>query len=213
MNNFNLTKEKNMPPYLENKHQKAKRILQEVIKMTLVESYLFTSEEVYSILVKKGFVEVNSEISNDAGELATRATELGLAQAKPEEKEEVKVMTGAAKFELGSVPEDFALPVANRGGARAPKYPFADMEVDQSFFVANADVKGDNALKTMTGACSKANKLFGIPSVDDDGEPIMRGTKNGETQATTFVKIFKAGPYTKGEGEDAVAGAMVVRTA
>lgn len=202
-----------MPPYLENKHQKANRILQEVIKMTLEGSYLFTSEAVHSILVKKGFVEVNSEISNDAGELATRATELGLAEAKPEEKEKVKVMPDATKFEVSTVPEDFVLPVSNRGGTRAPKYPFADMEVNQSFFVANTAVKGENALKTMTGACSKANKLFGTPSVNDDGDPIMRGTKNGETQATTFVKIFKAGPYTNGEGDDAVAGAMVVRTA
>jgi len=201
-----------MPPYLENKHQKANRILQEVIKMTLADSYLFTSEAVHSILVKKGFVEVNNEIVNEDGEFATRATELGLAEAKPDEEEEVKVMP-ENKFALGDVPEDFVLPVSNRGGVRAPKYPFADMEVNQSFFVANVDVKGENAVKTMTGACSKANKLFGTPTVDDNGKPVMRGTKNGETQATTFIKIFKAGPYTQGEGDDAVVGAMVVRTA
>lgn len=202
-----------MPPYLENKHQKAKRILQDVIKATLADSYLFTSEAVHSILLKKGFVEVNSEISNEDGEFATRATELGLAEAKPDEEEKVKVMPEASKFVLGTVPKDFVLPVANRGGARAPKYPFADMEVGQSFFVANTDVKGENAVKTLTGASSKANKLFGIPTVDDDDKPVMRGTKNGETQATTFVKIFKAGPYTMGEGDNTVAGAMVVRTA
>lgn len=205
-----------MGKYLENKYQKANRILQEVIKATLADDgngYLFTPEAVHSILVKKGFVEVNDAISNDAGEFATRATELGLAEAKPDEEEEVKVMP-ETNFELGAVPKDFVLPVSNRGGSRAPKYPFADMEVDQSFFVANTAVKGENAVKTLTGACSKANKLFGTPSVDSDtGEPVMRGTKNGETQATTFVKIFKAGPYTKGEGDDAVAGAMVVRTA
>ena len=203
-----------MGKYLGNKYQQANAALQDVIKETLKDGYLFTSEAIHSILVKKGFVEVNSEISNDAGELATRATELGLAEAKPDEEEEVKVMSEAPKFEVSGVPEDFVMPVSNRGGPRAPKYPFAGMEVNQSFFVANADVKGDNALKTMTGACSKANKLFGTPSVDpDSGEPIMRGTKNGETQATTFVKIFKVGPYTNGEGDDAVAGAMVVRTA
>lgn len=201
-----------MPPYLENKHQKAKRILQDVIKATLADSYLFTSEAVHSILVKKGFVEVNSEISNEDGEFATRATELGLAQAKPVEEEKVKVMPDA-KFELGDVPGDFVLPESNRGGTRAPKYPFADMKIGQSFFVANTDVKGENAVKTLTGACSKANKLFGTPTVDNDGVPVMRGTKKGETQATTFVKIFKAGPYTKGEGDAAVGGAMVVRTA
>ena len=198
---------------LENKFQKANRVLQDVIAATVAGNpgYLFTDASVYDILEKKGFVEVNHDIKNDAGEFATRATQKGLTMAKPKEMEE-SVPMSENKFEIGDVPADFSIPVAKRGGNGGPhgsKYPFAALEVGKSFFVADGDIKGGNAAKTMIQACSKANKAFGEPAVNADGTPKMRTTRTGQVQATKFIRLFQSGPYTKGE----VSGALVVRKA
>lgn len=194
---------------LENKFQMANRVLQDVIAATITGGFLFTDSSVYDILLKKGFVEVNHEIKNDAGEIATRATESGLTMLKP--KEEERVPMSENKFEIGGIPEDFVLPEPKRGGGGSHpiKYPFANMEVGQSFFVSNGDVKGGNAAKTVIQACSKANKAFGEPAVNADGTPKMRTTRLGQKQVTQFIRIYSAGPYTKA----GVEGALVVRKA
>lgn len=204
---------------LENRHQKAKRIFGEVVAATLKGGYLFVDDITREILLKKDLVEVNPEIKNDNGEIATRATEKGLAEAKSQttsnEVNTSSVDSGAkpkeekTMFEIEAKPNDFELPKAKKGGstAGAAKYPFAEMDVDTSFFVPNSACKTKEAVKTMINACAKANKAFGKPAVNADGTAKMRTTRTGQTQATEFVRVYKAGPYTK----DGVEGAMVVR--
>ena len=67
-----------------NKYQQALKktmeMLPNIVRATVQGSYVFTPEPIYSILVKKGLGEVNTDIENPevSGEFATRATQKGI---------------------------------------------------------------------------------------------------------------------------------------
>jgi len=77
------------------------------------------------------------------------------------------------------------LPESKRGFGRVAgvsKYPFADMQVGNSFFVGNAEVEGGDALKKLTSTVSNMNNKY--------------RTETGETESKTRTK--------RGEGNKAV---------
>ena len=59
----------------KNFYQQANDKLAEVVNATIGNSFLYVDEKIGTYLETKGWVERNLEIVNEAGEIATRATE------------------------------------------------------------------------------------------------------------------------------------------
>lgn len=81
--------------------------LENIVSATLdaTKGFLYTSAAVHTLLAEAGLVEVNPSMANDAGELATRATQKGIdsvskndenatseTQGEPAKTEKVKTM-------------------------------------------------------------------------------------------------------------------------
>lgn len=104
------------------------------------------------------FVEVQGGDADALGNVIMRATALGIAavngnavpptEAAPADKPTFKLDKG------------IALPESKRGGvARADIYPFAQMEKNDSFFIAATEAKPDPA-KSLASTITAANRRF-----------------------------------------------------
>ena len=108
--------------------------------------YIFTDAFTTDFLIELGFAEINSEIKDAEGNVATRATQYGISYVKGLEvsitpsvegetpKGEVKMTTEAtAEFVIEAGIE---VPKIKRTGAIGnSKYPFGKLEVGQSFLI------------------------------------------------------------------------------
>ena len=148
---------------------------------------MFVPESVYAPLVEAGLVEINSAMTDENGFIATRATQAGIealdngetignnatseatsATAATGETQKVKTMF---KIE-NSIP----VPTISGRGRGGNVYPFDQLEVGQSFFVANSEDK-PNAAKSLASTVSSAIARYAVPS--DDGA--TKTNKKGET--------------------------------
>ena len=135
--------------------------LAEIVAATNAGSFVMTSPAVHNPLIEAGLVEINPEITNEAGEIATRAI------IKPTETETQTAMTEeqptqtSFAFELES---NVPMPSIVGRGRTSTTYPFEQMEVGQSFFVANTEAK-PNAAKSMASTVSSATARFAVPKV------------------------------------------------
>lgn len=127
----------------------------------------------HKALMALGYIETNNSQHDAGGNVATRATSVGVeandandapqTEAQPQGNQ---VMTQAAtaaaapaartKFTIASV----ALPAAKRGGGRTGStYPFAELEIGQSFFVPATEAKPDPA-KSLASTVTSANERY-----------------------------------------------------
>lgn len=123
---------------------------------------LMTSAAVHNPLVEAGMVEINPGITNEAGEVATRATQQGI--------DSMNMNTGAtptptpaaaavkSAFKLDDAVE---LPTIKRGGRGGNVYPFDEMSKGQSFFVAATADKPDPA-KSLASTVSSATARYAV---------------------------------------------------
>lgn len=172
-----------------------------IVAATLDESkgFLFAPESVYAPLVSAGFVEVNPELKNDAGDLATRATESGIAYVNdevPGNKPVETVAVGAFVLETG-----VAIPKSKRGRS-GDLYPFDKMEVGHSFFVAATESK-PNPAKSLASTVSSATARYAVP-----GE----GTKTNRKGETVPVMVETRKFAVRAVEENGVKGARIWRT-
>ncbi len=124
-------------------------------------------------LLKEKLVIINKAVENDAGEVACRATDKGLALIngeveeppvveeqsdlpKVEEKPVVKPTITGNAFEIETGVE---VPKVKRGGKGRSKYPFEVMEVDQSFHVPVTE-GNEEPWKSMASVVSSATRRF-----------------------------------------------------
>lgn len=193
---------------LENKAQKTKReameALPRIVEATQSETgYTFCSDDVAAYLVKNGYIEQNSEIKNEAGALATRATEKGIAAIKP--KEEEKVTTENAAKQEFEILDNVELPKATRtggGGVGNTVYPFDKLAVGQSFFAAGKEAK------KFASTVSSANSRYAVEVKNEDGTVKMRTNRKGNSVAETIQeRQFKSAAFEK----DGVKGVLVKR--
>lgn len=210
---------------LENKAQKAKRELREamvalpeIVKATQAGSFMYTPEVIFIPLVKEGLVEVNEEMinPNDAGQLATRATQKGVEKVMSEVQNN-EVVAAAPSKPVYAILKGIAIPAAapkKRGGRKESKYQFEAMEIGDSFFVpVSAEVP--DPMKTMASTVVNANGRYAVPVFNEDGSPKMRTVKNKkagterEEQATKLTRVFKVAEYEL----EGVKGALVYRDA
>lgn len=122
-------------------------------------AYVSQAEATPLLAHKPPLIEVNTGIQdpNDATKVAVRATDAGKDYKAPEAKSEA-----APKYALIA---GAALPApkkrGNSAGSGAPtKYPFADMEVGQSFFSADSEHKNKDAVKALGSTVSSQNRKY-----------------------------------------------------
>jgi len=141
-------------------------LLAAIVEATASEAgMLFASEKESAKLVELGLVEINVTITDDAGNVATRATQEGVnAMSKTNEtaSPEATETKAAGSFELES---GIALPTVRRGGRGANIYPFDEMDVGQSFHVPVSEDK-PNPAKSLASTVSSATARY----KDESGE-------------------------------------------
>ena len=147
--------------------------------LTLVHSTGRAAQKVGEPLVKMGLIEVNTADVDADGAAAARLTQEGL-DSMPVAKSSVTAPAGGFALIDGVV-----LPESKRGFGRvagASKYPFATMDVGKTFYVANSEVEGGDAVKKLTSTVSNMNNKY--------------RTETGATETKTRTK--------RGEGNKAV---------
>ena len=177
---------------------------------------LFTPAAVHGPLVEAGLVEINPAMVNEAGEIATRATQAGIesldssaivvdnatteansAIAETGKTEKVKTMF--------QIEDNVPVPAISGRGRGGNVYPFDQLAVGQSFFVANDESK-PNAAKSLASTVSSATARYAVPA--EDGS--TKTNKKGEV-VPVMVKTRKF--VVRRAEEDGVKGARVWRTA
>ena len=144
---------------------------------------IFASPKELTWLTTQGMVETNSQITDEQGNIAVRATQKGIDQIMTTET--TQVSTPAVKSAGNFVIEDgFAIPAASKRIGKASTYPFEQMAVGQSFYVPATEDK-PNPAKSLSTTVSAANRRFAevIPgefTTNKKGEqvPATRKTKN-----------------------------------
>ena len=202
-----------------NKYQqalkKAMELLPEIVQATKNGGYVYTSEPIYSILVKKELGEVNMDIENPAvlGEFAIRATKKGIEECPVSEaanqdtqepdKENDVVSQTTSVFEI----EDIKV-VKKRATSGNLKYPFDQLEIGQSFFIP-ATIERPEPWKSLCGAITVANNRHAVLKFEEDGTtPVMRTKRNSEeeVQVTELTRRFAITKDTKDDVEGARMG-------
>jgi hypothetical protein len=144
-----------------------------IAALTLIQSTGRATSEVGKPLVEMGLIEVNTDDIDESGAAAARLTQKGIEGMGTPKNTNAAVPT-ASSFALI---DNVVLPESKRGFGRVAgvsKYPFANMNVGQSFFVANAEVDGGDALKKLTSTVSNMNNKY--------------RTDTGETETKTRTK-------------------------
>ncbi|MES2180698.1 MAG: hypothetical protein V4493_01185 [Pseudomonadota bacterium] len=134
--------------------------LQDVIDATKANSFVYTSAEFHNPLIASGEVEINPDMTDEHGNVATRAI---IKEKEEPVMTEVSTATVSTKpvFVLESnipIPEK----VRKAGGLRAgrtPVYPFDGLEIGGSFFVADK-AEDKPAVKAMASTVAGANARF-----------------------------------------------------
>lgn len=213
---------------LENKHQKAMRLAMEhlpkIVESTLnPPHYCFTAKEIHEKLIKKGFVEIKEDMVNAAGEIATRATELGIAEISKikQEKETMSegksgVSMAAGVYEIENIAVVKEATKRKGGGKKGSSYPFDKLEVGQSFFIEATEKNPTPWEKQSLVAMAQSN--YTVPAVNEDGSPKMRvitrgPNKGASQQANAFTRRFALTKAEKVVDGVTVLGARFGRTA
>ena len=177
---------------------------------------LFTPAAVHGPLVEAGLVEINPAMVNEAGEIATRATQAGIesldsgaivADNATSEANSAIAETGKTEKvkSMFKIENEVPVPAISGRGRGGNAYPFDQLEVGQSFFVANSEDK-PNAAKSLASTVSSATARYAVPA--EDGS--TKTNKKGEV-VPVLVKTRKF--VVRRVEEDGVKGARVWRTA
>ena len=177
---------------------------------------LFTPAAVHGPLVEAGLVEINPAMVNEAGEIATRATQAGIESlnsgaivADNATSEANSAIAETGKTEkvktMFQIEDNFPVPAISGRGRGGNVYPFDQLAVNQSFFVPNSESK-PNAAKSLASTVSSATARYAVPA--EDGS--TKTNKKGEV-VPVLVKTRKF--VVRRAEEDGVKGARVWRTA
>lgn len=148
---------------------------------------IYTSPEVHTPLLEAGLVEINPAMTNEAGEIATRATQKGIESldtgngngdnAPTEATSETAVTGKTEKVKtMFKIEDNVPVPAISGRGRGGETYPFEQLAVGQSFFVANSESK-PNAAKSLASTVSSATARYAVPA--EDGR--TKTNKKGET--------------------------------
>ena len=177
---------------------------------------IYTAPAVHMPLVEAGLVEINPAMVNEAGEIATRATQAGIESldsgaivvdnATTEANSETAATGKTEKVKsMFKIENEVPVPAISGRGRGGNVYPFDQLAVGQSFFVPNSESK-PNAAKSLASTVSSAPARYAVAS--EDGA--TKTNKKGEV-VPVMVKTRKF--VVRSVEEDGVKGARVWRTA
>lgn len=177
---------------------------------------IYTSPEVHLPLVEAGLVEINPAMTNENGEIATRATQKGIesldsaatvADNATSETQTATAATGTTQKAktMFKIEDAIPVPTISGRGRGGNVYPFDQLEVGQSFFVANDESK-PNAAKSLASTVSSATARYAVPSADG-------ATKTNKAGENVPVMVETRKFVVRSVEENDVKGARVWRTA
>lgn len=216
---------------LKNTLQKA---LREIVAATQEGSFAYTSEGVHEKLIEHGFVEINPEIKDETGDIATRATQAGIDYASEvlnmgglplESASQVGLIGERADALAKEVVEHIAktkasiaiekgVPLPSKGYAfvqRRQAFPFDELDIEDSFFIKSTESKPE-PWKSYASTVSNATRSFAVP--DSSGETIVnRKGQKVPRLVQTRKFVIRAVEETDAETGEVVVGARVWRVA
>lgn len=174
---------------------------------------MFVPESVYAPLVEAGLVEINPGMTDENGEIATRATQAGIesldsgatvADNATSEANSETAETGKTEkvksMSMFKIEDAIPVPMISGRGRGGNVYPFDQLEVGQSFFV-----EGEKTIAPST--ISAATARYAVPA--EDGA--TKTNKKGEVVPVMVkTRIFLGRRKVE---ENGVKGARVWRTA
>ena len=173
--------------------------------------YIFSFPDEHAELLAAGYVQVNPELKDENGAIATAATQLGIDFIKNNGAIAPKEGTKMSAFVIETSSE---MPQSTRGGAggRSTIYPFdqlpAPTEAGYANFFVPATEERPDPVKSLASTVSSANLRFASPDPSGKTRTITRGpNKGGVVSALVYSRKFK---ITEGE-KDGVKGARIWR--
>lgn len=177
---------------------------------------MFVPESVYAPLVEAGLVEINPGMTDENGNVATRATQKGVesldsaatvADNATSEATSATAATGETQKvkTMFKIEDSIPVPTISGRGRGGNVYPFDQLEVGQSFFVANSEDK-PNAAKSLASTVSSATARYAVAS--EDG-----ATKTNKKGEVVPVMVETRKFVVRSVEENGVKGARVWRTA
>lgn len=104
------------------------------------------------------FIVIKEDVPSAPGTVFVYATSAGIAASGAPAQSAPPATPGAPKTEF-QLDKGIVMPESKRGGIKGDTYPFASMELNDSFFVAATDAK-PNPAKGLASTVSSANKRF-----------------------------------------------------
>ena len=157
------------------------------------------SQDVAAKLGPMGLIEVNTGDIDENDMAACRLTQKGL-EGMGKNTNTNAASTGS-KFALI---DNAVLPESKRGFGRkagVSKYPFAEMNVGQSFFAGNNEVDGGDAVKKLTSTVSNMNNKYReeIPGQTEtktrtkrgEGNKAVKDENGNPVKETVTVPVYK----------------------
>lgn len=138
-------------------------LLAKIAAATANDMVFYISQADAQPLMEAGLIEVNTSMLNDIGEAASRVTEKGAAMVNGSAPDAAAPAPTSA-FGLITNAEVPKVTRSGGGGGQKAKYPFEHMEIGHSFYVSNADVKGGDAMKTLSATVANWNEKFKEPT-------------------------------------------------
>ena len=143
-------------------------LLGNIVAETIKGGFVYTSDADRASLNAE-HIQVNATMKNEAGSIATRASDAGIAfvqsqGATPASPEASGGFTAAGSTETPSAPKfkvfaAVTLPPVKRGGRKASEYPFDSLPVGGGFFVP-ATAEMDNPAKSLASTVSSASARY-----------------------------------------------------
>ena len=179
--------------------------------------YIFTFPDEHAELLALGYVQVNPELKDANGAIATAATQAGIdfinsQNGAPDAPKE------GTKMDAFVIETSSEMPATGkRGGGRSTIYPFdqlpapvtgADGKLVYANFFVPATTERPDPVKSLASTVSSANLRFSSPDPSGATRTVTRGpNKGGILPALVYSRKFK---ITEGE-KDGVKGARIWR--
>lgn len=189
-----------------------------LVAATRAGSFMHVDADAAKKLVKDGLIEINTNVTNEAGEPAARATQKGMdaEDAKASKAAGGEQTNTAPAFYMGSVPSTL-FTERKRGGAGKPdKYPFDQLPAPvegqpiPAFFVAATDKMPEPA-KSLSSTVSAASRRY----ARETGEFKQRkNRKTGAMENAPVLAFDRQFSIIAGEhkvGDQMVKGAWIGR--
>lgn len=146
--------------------------------------FVYTAPDFHQPLVEQGLVEINDQMTDSDGKIATRATFKDEEQMTEQAtQEQVKTKPVFQVLDELPEPEKKVRASGNRAG-REPIYPFADLEEGKGFFVPGKEAKA------MASTVASANARYAEP-IEGETRVQTRGKNKGAVvQATRQLRKF-----------------------